>query len=64
MKFCKLILHRIGQYYKTNKLVFLLFLLGGITCAITFNFFLQQHFGSGESGGQRECYLQNLCDYL
>ena len=39
MKFCKLILHRIGQYYKTNKLVFLLFLLGGITCAITFIFF-------------------------
>ena len=30
---------RIGQYYKTNKLVFLLFLLGGITCAITFIFF-------------------------
>ena len=39
MKFCRLILHRIGQYFKTNKLVFLLFLLGGITCAITFIFF-------------------------
>lgn len=39
MKFCRLIMHRIRQYFKTNKLVFLLFLLGGITCAVTFIFF-------------------------
>ncbi|MVB11041.1 hypothetical protein CAFE_17430 [Caprobacter fermentans] len=39
MKTFYLVFSRIKQYFKSNKLIFCLFIIGGISCAITFIYF-------------------------
>ena len=64
MKVLQLVFFRIIQYFKSNKLIFVLFVIGGILCSLTFIYFYGNIITIRNISGSNEELLRNYEIYL
>ena len=64
LKVLQLVFFRILQYFKSNKLIFILFIIGGILCSLTFIYFYGNLITLRNISGSNEELLRNYEIYL
>ena len=64
MKVLQLVFFRIIQYFKSNKLIFVLFVIGGILCSLTFIYFYGNIITIRNISGSNEELLRTYEIYL